>query len=326
MKTSEDSEKTLVWLITGARCGPPSTPDNLPLTTSELISHCSLLHPMLASSSGIGYELAQQALLRSEKVIATSRAGGSFANLEALKAQGAKILELDVTSPLEILKEVAKEAVGIYGRIDVLVNNAGYICNGTIEETTPQETYDQFNTNLFGAINVARVFLPYMREKRTGTLVWISSLYGLVVDPYFGNYIGTKWAMRGISQSIHGEISPLGLRSICVEFGHTRTAVLEPERRKHKGTAIPNYEDVVNRMEASTQAMNGKQPGDPVKVAQTIIDTIRGEGVAKGKAFPLDLLLGSESCLAVDATKKNLELFEEWKDVTYGVDMSDHEL
>ncbi|PPQ72169.1 hypothetical protein CVT26_006888 [Gymnopilus dilepis] len=311
----------------------------------------SLVWLITGASSGLGYELAQQALLRSEKVIATGRSGKSFTNLDGLKAQGAQIRELDVTSPLETLREVAREAVEIYGRIDVLVNNAGYVCNGTIEETTPQETYDQFNTNLFGAINVVRAFLPYMRDKKSGTLVWISSLYGVVSGPYWGNYIGTKWAMRGISRSIHEEISSLGLRSICIEYGHTRSPVLEPGRRKPKGLAIPDYEDIVSCHEANAQAMNGKQPGDPVKCTQAIIDTVRGEGAATGKygnhdcqasegvakhprqslpfdvdmsaAFPPDLLLGSDSYrIASEAKKNDLEVFEEWKDVTCGVDLS----
>jgi NAD(P)-dependent dehydrogenase (short-subunit alcohol dehydrogenase family) len=138
--------------------------------------------------------LALAVLERGHRVIATSRAR-SLPKLAELEERGARILELDVVAPLSKLQEVAKKAVEIYGKIDVVVNNAGYVAFGALEENTyvssllatrsliyrvdsPQETVDQFDTNVFGGLNVARAFLPYMRPRATGTIVWIGSLAG----------------------------------------------------------------------------------------------------------------------------------------------------
>lgn len=170
--------------------------------------HCS--HPLIDQgvtdppflvlrlfSSGFGKELSLALLARGDKVISTARAR-SLPKLTELKEKGAETLELDVTAPLSELHVVAAKAVAIYGHIDVVVNNAGYILSGVLEEntcvtdpaslpiyralyptfTSPEQTYEQFNTNVFGCLNVARAFLPYMRPRKTGTIVWIGSIGG----------------------------------------------------------------------------------------------------------------------------------------------------
>ncbi|KAF8956242.1 short chain dehydrogenase [Flammula alnicola] len=275
------------------------------------------------TSSGLGRQLALEALKRGEKVIATGRAR-SIAKLEDLKAQGADILELDVTSPLEELQEVAKKAVAIHGRIDVLVNNAGYILVGALEESTPQETLDQFNTNVFGALNVARAFLPYMREKRTGTIIWLGSIAGWTSAPYAGLYSATKWALRGISETLNEEISPLGLRSICFDFGYFRTSFLQPDQRAPKVARIPDYKELSDHGEAGLQAYNGKQPGNPLKGVEVIVDVVRGEGQAAGKAFPVGLALGTDCYnIAKTVTEKALGRLEEWQEVSFSTDFKD---
>ena len=151
------------------------------------------------SRSGFGKELSLALLARGDKVISTARAR-SLPKLDELKEKGAATLELDVTAPLNELHAVAAKAVAIYGHVDVVVNNAGYIISGALEENTwvtnsasslphfayslipallsPEQTYEQFNTNVFGGLNVARAFLPYMRTRKTGTIVWIGSLGG----------------------------------------------------------------------------------------------------------------------------------------------------
>ncbi|KAI0293624.1 hypothetical protein B0F90DRAFT_1393384 [Multifurca ochricompacta] len=140
-------------------------------------SATSLVWLITGTSSGVGRDLTLAALQRGDKVIATARAR-SIGQLDQLREKGADVLELDVTSPIDKLHEIAKQAVAIHGRVDVLVNNAGYVLVGAIEENTPQETYDQFNTNVFGGLNVARAFLPYMRQRKSGSVVWIGSLGG----------------------------------------------------------------------------------------------------------------------------------------------------
>jgi NAD(P)-dependent dehydrogenase (short-subunit alcohol dehydrogenase family) len=144
----------------------------------------------------LGRSFVEGILQRGDKVIATARAR-SFNQIADLQAKGASVLELDVTAPLEELRSIAERAVSLYGRVDVIINNAGYVLGGAVEECTPEETWHQFkyvfircdggethgsdcmdSTNLFGAVNVTRAFLPYMRERKLGTVVWAGSLAG----------------------------------------------------------------------------------------------------------------------------------------------------
>src|SRR5271169_664807 len=141
------------------------------------------------ANSGFGAEFVHQILARGDKVIATGRNPAKLAVLSDTKAH---LLKLDVTSPLQELQAIAKEAASVYGRIDVLVNNAGYIEMGTIEETTPERTFQQFNTNVFGLLNVTRAVLPYMRERRSGAVVNIGSIGGWGGIAGAGLYCATK--------------------------------------------------------------------------------------------------------------------------------------
>ncbi|KAF6754059.1 short chain dehydrogenase [Ephemerocybe angulata] len=272
------------------------------------------------TSSGIGRELAFVALARGDKVIATAR-GRNISKLDDLKAAGAATMELDVTSPLDKLNEVAREAIAFYGRVDVLVNNAGYMAVGAIEESTPEETYDQFNTNLFGALNVTRAFLPYMRGKRSGIIMWMGSIGGWRAVPYGGLYAATKWAIRGISETLNEEISPLGLKSISIDLGYFRTSFLQDSQRGPAVSRIPDYQPITDAVEARFQAYNGKQPGNPVAAVEVLVDLAHGTGAAEGKAFPIVLNLGSDCySTAKDASEKVLTRLEEWKAVSYSTD------
>ena len=144
-------------------------------TTSE-----SLVWVITGTSTGLGRYLALAALARGDKVIATSRARslGKLDDLKAKAPDSVHTMELDVTASLDTLKRAAEEAVKVWGRVDVVVNNAGYIDVGALEERTPEESLNQYQTNVFGALNVSRAFLPYMRERKTGTVVFIGSLGG----------------------------------------------------------------------------------------------------------------------------------------------------
>ncbi|KAG6909214.1 hypothetical protein DXG01_001521 [Tephrocybe rancida] len=261
------------------------------------------------TSTGLGRELTLAALKRGDKVIATARAR-SLSKLDDLKAQGADALELDVTAPLETLHETAKKAIALHGRIDVLVNNA-------------EETYDQFNTNVFGALNVARAFLPYMRERRTGTVIFLGSIGGWRTVPNAGLYAATKFALRGISTTLDEEISPLGLRSICAEFGYFRTAFLMADHRAPQVSRIADYKPITDAGNAALEAYSGQQPGDPLKGVEVLADVVRGEGVAAGKPVPAVLSLGSD-CYKVTKTacEDTLARLEEWKKVSFSSDFT----
>ncbi|TDL22862.1 NAD(P)-binding protein [Rickenella mellea] len=272
------------------------------------------------TSSGFGRDLAVAALKRGDKVIATAR-GRSLGKLGDLKAQGADVLELDVTAPFGKIQEVAKNANAIHGKIDVLVNNAGYILVGAMEENTPEETLQQFHTNVFGGLNIARAVLPYMRARKTGTVVWYGSLGGWRAVPNAGLYCATKYALRGIGETLHAEISPLGLRSLVIEPGYFRTEFLAADNRAPQVSRIADYKPMTEKANEALLAYNGKQPGDPKKGVEVIIDVIKQEGLAKGKEPPVVLPLGSD-CLAVvqNSCQNTLKTLEEWKDVIVSTD------
>ncbi|KAF9044995.1 hypothetical protein BJ165DRAFT_1474744 [Panaeolus papilionaceus] len=274
------------------------------------------------TSSGLGYQLAIEALNRGDKVIATTRASSLDSSaMDELKAHGANILELDVTAPMETLRGVAEEAVGIYGRVDVLVNNAGYLQSGTVEEVTPEEAFNQYNTNVFGVMNVSRAFLPYMRERKTGTIVFAGSVYGYVWSPATAIYGSTKWAIRSISQTMHDEIKHLGLRTTCIDFGFFRTRVLAAGKRAPKVVRIADYQEIAEGVEAQMQKYSGNQPGDPKAGARVVVDIVRGEGVAANRPFPTRLSLGSDSyMMSKGVLEETLKGLEEWKDVSFSTD------
>ncbi|KAH8093857.1 hypothetical protein BXZ70DRAFT_948182 [Cristinia sonorae] len=274
------------------------------------------------TSSGFGRDLTLAALRRGDKVIATARPR-SIDQLSDLKNQGADVLELDVTDPLEKLHQVAKAAVKIHGRVDVVVNNAGYIQNGFLEEASAEETLNQFNTNVFGALNVARAFLPYMRERKTGTIVWLGSIAGWRGSPNGGLYQASKHAVRALSESLRLEIEPLGLRSICIEPGFFRTNFLKPgNRTTGVSEGFEDYRERKKEAAAALDAMNGKQIGDPKKAAEVMIDIVKSEGVAAGRPPPTFVGLGSDAYTIIkEACTSTLERLEDWKDVITSTDL-----
>ncbi|KAH7923192.1 NAD(P)-binding protein [Leucogyrophana mollusca] len=284
------------------------------------MSSNQLVWLITGTSSGIGRDLTLAALKRGDKVIATAR-GRSISKLGDLKAQGADVLELDVTAPLENLQKIAEEAIRFHGRVDVVVNNAGYIHVGAIEESTPQESLDQFNTNVFGALNVSRAFLPAMRHRKSGTVVFIGSIGGWRAVPNAGLYAATKYAIRGVSETLHAEIAPLGLRSICFDFGYFRTSFLTADNRAPYQPRIADYKAMSEQADAALVGENLYLPGDPKKGVEVMIDVIKGEGEAQGKAFPTVLAVGSDCYNGVKgASELTLNRLEEWKGLTISTD------
>ncbi|TFY76568.1 hypothetical protein EWM64_g7445 [Hericium alpestre] len=231
----------------------------------------------------------------------------------SLSSSQTETLELEVTAPSDELHAIAKKAVAIYGHVDVLVNNAGFFVGGAIEEFTPQETYDQFNTNLFGPLNVARAFLPYMRARRAGMIAWVGSLASWVPIVNLGVYGSTKIAMRLFSMTLNDEITPFGLRSILFEPGYFRTPFIAPGRSDVSTNRINDYREMCGRAEAALQAVDGNQLGDPEKGAQVMVDFIRGEGQAAGKNVPTVIHLGSDTVRdAARVCNETLQRIDEW--------------
>jgi len=269
----------------------------------------------------MGNDLARTLLQRGEKVIATGR---KLAALEGLKAQGAQILQLDVTAEQDNLDAVATKAVGLYGRIDVIVNNAGYMEIGSIEESTPEEAFKQFNTNVFGPISVTKAFLPYMRKEKSGTIVWMGSAGGWISTYGAGLYCASKSAVRAVAEAMDEEIKPLGLRSLYMEPGYFRTSFLQEGNRGSYTSRIKDYETLVSQRYEMLASYSGKQPGDPKKLVQLMIDYVKKEGAFKdvGDDYPGGFPVGSD---AHDLVKQKLEaqlaLMATWKDVITGTDL-----
>ncbi|KAK5938311.1 hypothetical protein PMZ80_009281 [Knufia obscura] len=267
-------------------------------------------------SSGFGAALTHEILSRGDKVIATAR---NASKLSDLKLAGANILELDVTAPLDKIKSVAKQAHEIHGHIDYLINNAGYSLQGTFEELTPEETQGQFDTNVFGLINVTRAILPYFRAQRSGAIANLSSIGAWRAAPGMGMYMTSKWAVSGISETMRDELADFGIKVCCVEPGYFRSNFLNPGNRKTDESRIKEYDGTAARkMAEMMDAYDNHQPGDIKKGAKVMVDVLSGDNV------PLRLPLGSD-CYAMmkEKCEETLKLLEEWKDVITSTDHDD---
>ncbi|KAH9204068.1 putative short-chain oxidoreductase [Leptodontidium sp. 2 PMI_412] len=273
------------------------------------------------TSSGFGEIFVRQIIARGDRVVASAR---SLSKIQALKDAGAAIIEMDVNSPQEILDGQAAKAIAIYGEIDVLVNNAGYVKVGTLEDTSSEEWMSQYQTNVFGAVNVTRAFLPHFRRKKNGTVVWIGSLGGWRSDAVQGPYCSSKFALAGIAESFYDEMKPLGIHSLLVEPGYFRTKLLSDKNSSLIPTKFPEYEPVTRAMYDTFRSYNGKQPGDPEKGVARILDVIRQEGLASGKGIPMRLILGPD---AVSEVRKKcldtLDLVKEWEELSTSTNLEE---
>ena len=262
-------------------------------------------------STGLGRALLDAVVGRGFRVVATARnpAGlNDFADNPAVL-----VVALDVTSADQIAYSVAK-AQARFGRIDVLVNNAGYGYLSAIEEGENDEVRAMFETNLFGLVNMTKAVLPGMRALRRGHIVNISSQGGLIGFPGVGYYNATKFAVEGLSEALAKECEPLGIKVTIVEPGPFRTDWAGRSLKLPK-TAIADYAQTAGARRSAIQGYSGTQPGDPVRAAQAIIAAV--EAVEP----PLHLLLGRPAYEMVSAKFREFAAeIERWKDVTLAAD------
>ncbi|HKH41738.1 MAG TPA: oxidoreductase [Solirubrobacterales bacterium] len=248
------------------------------------------------ASSGLGRELAIAALERGDRVVATARELDALREVARRSPERVVATELDVTNPRQA-HEAAKAAMEEFGSIDVLVNNAGFGLFGPLEEIGDQDLRREFDTNVFGAVNVIRAVLPFMRAQRSGRIVQISSLEG-VAPAVAGEtaYSGTKFAAEGIHEALAKDVEHLGIGVTIVEPGPIRTdfasgaTVAEPQD--------PDYQESVGAALEWFADLAGNQPNDPARVAAAIIDALDADEP------PLRLALGEE---AVEAIREKLE-------------------
>jgi NAD(P)-dependent dehydrogenase (short-subunit alcohol dehydrogenase family) len=244
------------------------------------------------TSSGFGREIALEALARGDRVVATARDPRSLEQLVASAPERVLALPLDVTKP-EQLSGAVDQALARFGGIDVLVNNAGYSIVGAVEETSDAELRSTLETMFFGAAGLTRAVLPSMRARKTGTIVQITSVGGLITAPGFGAYCAAKHALEAYSEALAAEIEPFGVRVLIVEPGAFRTSLFGSAFRAMP--ELPAYADTVGPTRKYAAESAGKQPGDPAKAARAIVDAVTAG------APTLRLPLGSDAVTGIRA-------------------------
>jgi NAD(P)-dependent dehydrogenase (short-subunit alcohol dehydrogenase family) len=247
---------------------------------------------------GMGTEIARAALEAGHAVVATARNTGTVT--AALGQDDALLaVKLDVTDPAGA-EAAARAAAGRFGRIDVLVNNAGNFYAGFFEEIRPQDFRAQVETTLFGPLNVTRAVLPVMRAQRSGLVVAISSTVGIVGQEFCTAYAASKFGVEGWIESLTPEVAPFGIRTMLVEPGFFRTELLTPESTKYAEPSIGDYADRTRQTIAAWNAMNGQQGGDPAKLAHALVQ------LASQDQPPLRFVAGADAIATVEQKAKDL--------------------
>ncbi|UBF30047.1 SDR family NAD(P)-dependent oxidoreductase (plasmid) [Kovacikia minuta CCNUW1] len=236
------------------------------------------------SSTGFGRSLTEAVLKHGDTVIATARKPEQLEELIQHYPDTIKTVRLDVTQIQEV-HDAVNAAIAAFGRIDVLVNNAGYGLIGALEEVSDEQIQRNFDTNLFGAIHMMRAVLPVMRQQGSGHIVNMSAIAGFSNELGFSIYGGAKFALEGVSEAVHGEAAPFGIKVTIVEPGPFRTDFIGRSlvQAEHQ---MEEYQPTVGKFLHFLSTIEGKQPGDPVKAANTIIQVVESENP------PLRLVLG----------------------------------
>ncbi|KAJ6598429.1 hypothetical protein DFH09DRAFT_1258468 [Mycena vulgaris] len=280
------AENSLVWLITG-------------------------------TSSGFGNCLVASVLARGDRVIATARSLDAIKHLEG--SPNVCIRQLDVTSGAEAIAATVAEAVGIWGRLDVVVNNAGAGYPGLLEEGGSDLLRKQFAVNFFGVMDVAAASLPHLRAQKAGTIVIVGSRSAWKTElPGLGPYAASKAAVHALAETLTVEVAPFGVRVLLVEPGAFRTGIYG--QAYFTQNPIGDYDGMRTLSAARFGSVSGTEKGDPAKAMEAVVDVVRGEGVARGRPWPGRLTLGedAENDLRVKC-KKVLDGVDEWNDVVRGV-------
>ncbi|KAL4781737.1 hypothetical protein BJX76DRAFT_349911 [Aspergillus varians] len=271
------------------------------------------------TSSGFGTEFVTQALSRGDKVVATAR---DIAKISHLKKLGAEVLTLDITSSQAELNDKAAEAVAVFGRVDVLVNNAAYTQFGFLEEMSEEDYVKQFTTNVFGTINTTRAFLPHFRSQKAGVIVNIGSMSAWETYPGVGAYSASKAALRYATDALDQEVASIGIKTLLVEPGQFRTELLSPQNSMFAEIGISEYEEVARTTFETFRKAHGNQRGDPVKGVARIIDVVRGENGAAGREWPRELALGPDAVAGIrKKCEETLRLLGEWEEFSTGTDI-----
>src|SRR5437667_1154283 len=259
------------------------------------------------ASRGMGVDFAKAALAAGHAVVGTGRDPDAVAEAVG-DLDDLQVVKLDVTSRADA-EAAVREAVDRFGRIDVLVNNAGTFDAGYFEELTPEQVERQLATSLLGPMNVTRAVLPVLRKQRSGHIISISSGAGLVGFEFCSAYAASKFGLEGWMESLQHEVEPFGITTTIVNPGFFRTELLTRESTSYAELSIEDYAPRTAETRAWWEAQSGKQPGDPAKLAQALLT------IASQDPPPLRFIAGDDAiALAeqkVDELKKQIDAYRD---------------
>jgi NAD(P)-dependent dehydrogenase (short-subunit alcohol dehydrogenase family) len=265
------------------------------------------------ASRGLGALIAAEALAAGDSVAATARNPQTV--LETIGDHPRLLpLALDVTDE-PMTKTAVEKAVERFGRIDVLVNNAGFGLLGAVEEATTDEVERLYRTNVFGLLGVIRATLPYMRAQRSGHVINMSSIGGYHGSAGFGIYCSTKFAVEGLSEALFDELAPLGVHVTVVEPGYFRTDFLDTRSLVTSATRIADYDATAGATRERASVVSHNQPGDPARLAKAMITLVREPNP------PFRMPFGSDAVAAIEAKNAAVAYeLERWRDLSVSTD------
>lgn len=265
------------------------------------------------ASRGFGALVADLALRQGDAVVATARNPKQITD-RFDEHPNLLAVQLNVTDEAQA-KVAVDAAIGRFGSIDVLLNNAGFGLMGAVEEASATEIEAVYRTNVFGLLNVTRAVLPHMRARRSGRILNISSIGGYRGAAGFGVYSSTKFAVEGLSEALHAELEPLGIHVTVVEPGYFRTDFLDAASLSVSPTEIEDYAATAGRVRNVATGLNHNQPGDPAKLAKVLID------FAEASNPPVRLPLGSDTVAAIEAKHtSDAAILKQWRRISVSTD------
>ncbi|KAI1207607.1 NAD(P)-binding protein [Annulohypoxylon truncatum] len=272
-------------------------------------------------SSGFGELFVRKLRAAGDNVIATGRSAEM--KLSHLKDTGAEILDLDVSMSSDAIRAKIEHAWSLFpDGIDVVVNNAGYILSGAVEELNPEDLENVMKTNFYGPFHITQAILPKMRAKGKGTLLYMSSQAGWYGDPGASGYCSSKFALEGMAECLSRELAYIapGIKILLVEPGYFSTSVFS----KTNFAPLRNQTDYGGFFKVAQDYVAdviGNEPGDSDKAVDRMIDLVKGTGMAAGKTVPLRVPLGSDGWGKVkEKCEETLKICEEWEELAKSTD------
>ncbi|KAI1099461.1 hydroxybutyrate dehydrogenase [Jackrogersella minutella] len=270
-------------------------------------------------SSGFGQEFVRQLSSMGDQVIATGR--NAATRLKHLEETGAAVLDLDVTAGQAEIEKKFQEALQIYGNIDVIVNNAGFIQCGAVEEITQEDLQLSIDTHLHGPMNLTRAALPHYREKGSGWLVYMNSQSGFVGEPGATGYCASKFALEGAVESLAKELAWLapGIKPLIIESGIFNTEVMR--NIQHVESRVPFWQPLNKAARVRAEGNYQNPPGDAADLISKIIQIVKGTGIAEGREIPLRIPFGSDCLTQMRLKVQQLQkIYDEWESVAISTD------